>query len=326
MAERRSAVTRTTLERVRSGARFATRRVLPAIVSVGILVWLMRGIDAAALVAALSWRVAGVMTTAMIVYGALTLWIEAVSITRLLEDVPAHLSRWMTARIKCASYLLGILHYALGAAALSLLLQRRAELSLGRAASIVVLVSAADLVVVLCLAGMGTLSLQSGPGLHAGVLLLGIAGFFGGLTLLRLPASLGPLDRLRQLSLFEGLRTVPVARLAELFALRLAFAACFVSVCGSAFYAFEVQAPLIEIVAGVLIVALVAALPIAVAGLGTSQAAFVYLFADYASQEQLLAMSLVLSAGMLLLRGVMGALFAREFTREALRDARGAVE
>ncbi len=324
MAEQRGAVTRTRPERVRRGARTAVRRGLPALVSVGILAWLLRGIDTAGLAAALSWRVAGVMTAAMIVYGGVTLWLEAVSITRLLEDVPAHLSRWTTARIKCASYLLGILHYALGLAALSLLLQRRAKLPLGRAASIVVLVSAADLVVVLCLAGMSTLWVQSAPGLHAGVLLLGLAGFFGGLALLRVPVSLGPLERLRQLSLFEGLRTLPVGRLAELFALRLAFSACFVSVCGSAFYAFGVRAPLLEIVAGVLIVALVAALPIAVAGLGTSQAAFVYLFSEYASQEKLLAMSLVLSAGMLLLRGAMGVLFAREFTREALRDARGA--
>ena len=71
-----------------------------------------------------------------------------------------------------------------------------------------------------------------------------------------------------------------------------------------------------------LIVGFVAGLPIAVAGLGTSQAAFVFLFRDYASQEALLAQSLVLSTGMLALRAGMGVAFAREFTREALRAAR----
>ena len=73
-----------------------------------------------------------------------------------------------------------------------------------------------------------------------------------------------------------------------------------------------------------LIVALVAAIPIAVAGLGTSQAAFLYLFESYAPPETLLAMSLVLSAGMLTLRALMGVAFAREFTREALRETREA--
>jgi uncharacterized membrane protein YbhN (UPF0104 family) len=136
------------------------------------------------------------------------------------------------------------------------------------------------------------------------------------------PASLGPLERLRELAIFEGLRTVAPARLLELFALRIAFGVCFVSVCAATFHAFGLSVPLAQVVPGVLIVALVAALPIAVAGLGTSQAAFVFLFADFASQEQLLAMSLVLSAGLLALRAGMGLVFAREFTREALRDTR----
>jgi uncharacterized membrane protein YbhN (UPF0104 family) len=210
-------------------------------------------------------------------------------------------------------------------AALSVLLQRRAGLPLGRAASVVLLISSVDLLVVLGLAGIATAWMQSGaPAVNAGALFVALAGFFGGLALLRTPASLGPLDRLRALSIFEGMRTVPAARLAELFALRVFFAVCFVSICVAAFAAFRVHAPLVVMVAGVLIVAVVAAIPIAVAGLGTSQAAFLYLFQDYASQETLLAMSLILSAGMLGLRALMGAVFAREFTREALRETRGA--
>jgi len=305
--------------------RTALQRVLPAVVSLAILVWLGAGVDPGALVQALSWRVAGWMVPALLVYGAVSLWIEAMSLTRPLEAGPDAISKWTAARIKCASYLLGIVHYALGIAALSVLLQRRAGLPLGRAASIVILISSVDLLIVLCMAGIGTVWMQSaGPAIHAGVLFLALAGFFGGLALLRTPASLGPLDRIRSLAVFEGMRTVPAARLADLFALRIAFAVCFVSVCGAAFAAFEVRAPLVQIVAGVLIVALVAALPIAVAGLGTSQAAFIYLFSDYAAQETLLAMSLILSAGMLTLRALMGAVFAREFTREALRETRGA--
>jgi uncharacterized membrane protein YbhN (UPF0104 family) len=291
---------------------------------VAILAFLLRGIDYGALLDALSWRVAGIMAAALLVYGAVTLWLEAFAITRLLADVPAQIGAWTAARIKCASYLLAILNYALGFAALSLLLQRRAGLPLGRAAGIVLLVSSADLLIVLFLAGVGTALLQTGAREVAALLIVGLVGFFGGLVMLRMPGSLGPLERVRQLSVFEGLRTVAPGRLAELFALRLAFALSFVSACAAAFYAFDVHAPLVQLVSGVLIVALVGAVPIAVAGLGTTQAAFVYLFRDYASKETLLAMSLVLSAGMLLLRAGMGMVFAREFTREALRDTRDA--
>jgi uncharacterized membrane protein YbhN (UPF0104 family) len=302
--------------------RRTVQRVLPALVSAGILAWLLRGVDPDALVHALDLRVAAVMGVALLVYGAVTLWIEATSIQRLLLTVPAHLPLWTIAKVKSASYLLAILHYALGAAALSLLLHRRASLPLGRAASIVILVASVDLIVVLGLAGASAASLRSGPEIHAGLLIAALVLFFGGLTLLRVPASLGPLERLRQLAIFEGLRTVPPARLLELFGLRVAFGLCFVSVCAAAFQAFQVPVPILRVVPGMLIVALVAALPIAVAGLGTSQAAFVFLFAGYASQEELLAMSLVLSAGLMLLRAGMGLVFAREFTREALRDTR----
>jgi hypothetical protein len=72
---------------------------------------------------------------------------------------------------------------------------------------------------------------------------------------------------------------------------------------------------------GILVVAVVAALPIAVAGLGPGQLAFVEVFRDLASRETLLVISLVLSAGMITLRVGMGLLFAREFAREALHPS-----
>ena len=129
-------------------------------------------------------------------------------------------------------------------------------------------------------------------------------------------------DRFEELSLFEGLRRIRLSTLLELLFLRLLFSVCFVAGCASAFAAFQVPAPPALIVAGIMLVALVAALPIAVAGLGTSQAAFVYVFADIAPPERLLAMSLVLSFGILALRASMGLAFARELTREALDEAR----
>jgi uncharacterized membrane protein YbhN (UPF0104 family) len=302
--------------------RTLVQRVLPAIVSLAILAYLLGGIDRQALADAVTARVLWVMGAGLVVYGAVTLYIETVSLRHQLEGL-GELSSWTIARSKCASYLLGILHYALGGAALSVLLQRHAGISLGRAASVVILVSSVDLLVVLCLAGFGTVWVQTGgAGVHGGLLVLGVLGFFAGLVVLRTDRSLGPLDRLRQLTIFESLRTIPMRRLGELLLLRVAFSACFVSICATAFFAFGMRVPLVELVAGVLLVALVAALPIAVSGLGTSQWAFALLFSEYGDRETLIAMSLVLSAGMLLLRALMGVVFAREYTREAFRETR----
>ena len=61
---------------------------------------------------------------------------------------------------------------------------------------------------------------------------------------------------------------------------------------------------------------------IAVAGLGTGQVAVVYVFEGVAPPETLIALSLVIAAGMIALRASMGLIFAREFTREALEEAR----
>jgi uncharacterized membrane protein YbhN (UPF0104 family) len=75
---------------------------------------------------------------------------------------------------------------------------------------------------------------------------------------------------------------------------------------------------------GFTLLSLISLLPIAVAGLGTGQVAFVYLFRNSANAETLLAASLALSAGTILLRVTLAATFAREFTREALAETQEA--
>jgi hypothetical protein len=70
-------------------------------------------------------------------------------------------------------------------------------------------------------------------------------------------------------------------------------------------------------------VALVGALPIAVAGLGTVQLATVELFGAHADEATLIACSLSMQATMVAVRISMGLVFAREFTREAVEATRG---
>ena len=59
-----------------------------------------------------------------------------------------------------------------------------------------------------------------------------------------------------------------------------------------------------------------------VAGLGTGQVTALYVFRGVAPEAELLALSLVLSAGMIVLRASMGLVFAREYTREVLEESR----
>lgn len=305
-------------------ARRLLQRVLPVVVSIASLTYVFVKFDLRGLGDSLSWQVVLIMLPAVLGYGAVTLVIEAASLMRLI-DPPESFTSLTAAKIKSASYLLGILNYALGGAALTILLRRRARIGLGESASVVLLISAVDLVVVIAFLSVGLAFAETGDAVvRTGVVTLVGIGFFGGMLLLRMPHSLGPLERIRSLAIFDALRTTPADRLGQLLLLRTVFSVCFVAVAWASFAAFQVPVELGRLVVGMMILAVIGALPIAVAGLGTGQIAVVYVFKDVAPPETLIALSLVLSGGLIALRAALGILFAREYTREALQETRAA--
>ena len=300
------------------------QRVLPVVVSLGVLAFLFQSVDFGLVVAALDWRVIGYLLPALLVYGAATLALEAASITILMSTKPEGFGMWTAARIKCASYLIGIVNFALGAGALTILLRRRANLNLAESASVVLTITSVDLVILMLMAAAGTL-VDAGPsGVNAGLFVLLVIAFVVGMTVLRMPANLGPIERLRSLTIFQALRTTPLSLLSRLAVMRVLFTSSFIALGGAAFAGFDIAIPLSDLTIGMVFVGVVSALPIAIAGLGTGQAAVVAVFGHLADRETLLALSLVLTAGMLALRTGMGLLMAREFTREALEESRAA--
>jgi hypothetical protein len=255
-----------------------------------------------------------VLLPALLAWATLSLALDALSLRR--SSGGARVALGAMARLKAASYPLGIVHYALGAAGLIVLLRRRAGLALSQATGTVMLLAAFDLLALLAIAACAALWLAtSTTGLRAGVAALALLGAPLGLWLLRTERRLGPIDYLRSLGVMRVARETPLPTLLELLALRVLFVAVFVGLGGAALAAFGVHPPLGALVVGLAQVALVAALPIAVAGLGTSQAAFLYVFRAQAPADELLACSVTLSAGMILVRVALGALFAREFSR-----------
>lgn len=301
------------------------QRVVPIVISIASISWLLGSIDTATLIEALNWRIAAVLVPTLLVYGAVSLLIEAASILTLVVPRPADFGLWVASRIKSASYLLGIVNYALGAVALTVLLRKRAGTGIGESASIVLLIAAVDMIVVLTLATLtGVNAGEDAPAVRAGIVALAVAGFFAGMVILRMPGSLGPLERIRSLAVFDALRTTPLPRICRLAGLRMLFSMLFITLARVVFFAFEIDIELGELIFGMMVVAVVSALPIAVAGLGTGQATTLYVFRDAASPGELLALSLVLSAGMIILRVSMGLFFAREYTREVLEESRSA--
>jgi hypothetical protein len=193
---------------------------------------------------------------------------------------------------------------------------------MAEATGVVMLISAFDLLALLGVTALGSGFLTShAVGLRVGLVVALLAAAPLGLVALRTERSLGPLDRLRELRLMRSVREMPSARLAELLVLRTLFVVVFIALGSAALAAFGVWPPLGDLVVGFSLIALISALPIAVAGLGTGQLAFVYLFRRSADAHTLVAASLALSAGIILLRVALAGIFAREYAREALAGA-----
>jgi len=305
---------------VRTSAR-AARALLPVAVSAILLTLLARQIDFGAALATITKRSLLLLAPALLAYIALSLWLEAISLVRVLPDAGGRLDMATAARIKAASYTFGLVHYALGAAALVVLLRRKGLLPMAEAAGVVMLISAFDGLALLGIAAFGSAFTSHAPALRAGLVAALLTAAPITLFALRTERSLGPLDRLRDLRLLRTLREMSSARLVELLALRMLFVVVFIGLGGAALAAFDVRPSLADLTVGFTLLSLVSLLPIAVAGLGTGQVAFVYLFRNYADAETLLAASLALSAGTILLRVMLAATFAREFAREALAEA-----
>jgi hypothetical protein len=293
---------------VRWGAPFA--------ITIAALVWVFQRIGLQQVARELTPEALALMIPALLVFGVVALAIEARCLVLLLPRSPGF-DLGTAARIKAASYPLSLIHYALGAGALAVLLGRRTGRGVADAAGVVGLITLFDIGIQLVMLIVGLTALGSAAtAVRGGVALALVAAILVGFAGLRIKASLGPLDRLRELSVFDAARTTPIPRLLVLGALRVIFALVFISLIGVCSRAFGLEVPISFLLAGVPILIVVAMIP-SVAGLGTGQVAFVEVFGRYGDDQTLLACSLAFSTGLIVLRAAMGLLFAREFAREA---------
>ncbi|HKK53552.1 MAG TPA: lysylphosphatidylglycerol synthase domain-containing protein [Myxococcota bacterium] len=299
------------------------RVALPFAVSAGLLAFLFTRIDLGEALQHVTGEVALRFGLPLLLFNLVTLGLEARSLHRVAAAGHATLPIGTAARIKAACYLLNVLNHALGAAGLSVLLRRRAGIGLANAAGMVFLISLFDIASVLGVAVLGaSFTRVEALELRVGLVGIAIGAIAAGFAFLRFPAPLGPLEPLRRLEIFRAPRTAPLGLLLELAVLRGLFLLTFLLLAAALFHAFEIEVGPFRLAMNVAILIVLSAIPIAAAGLGTGQLAFVALFAGTASEAKLLAASLVLSIGLLATRALLGLLFAPEFTREARAGVR----
>lgn len=211
--------------------------------------------------------------------------------------------------VRAVTYLVSIINTQLAQAALALYINRRFRTPLGEISSTVILLILLEATNLICFATLGSLAFPGGPPavffalplVLALVWALAIRIARGGMGALgrRLGANvvLSTFRRVefRQCLLVVGLR-------GSLFFLSLL-------VHSQALTFFGMDIPLWPLLTFLPIVYLVAALPITVAHLGTSQAAWIFFFSGYAPAADLLAYSLAAHLTFMLANGSFGLIF-----------------
>ncbi len=278
---------------------------LAPLVSAGLVGWLVWRVSPQALLqAAARLDLAILIPATLALVGALYLW-DAVCL-RWLFSRPGRRPAYATAlRARGTSYLAGVVNYELGQALLAWLLARALGLGLLPALGRCLVLVLHDVAVLLTLGLVGSVggsdaravALRWGCAAGLGALLLGLvlAGLLRGRWRARAGATRWG----------AGLEGWHWSRSVQLYALRIAYygiivayAAAGLSLCGVALSR--------GVVFGVIPVVLLAdGLPVSVSGLGTREAALLYLL-EPEHPEVLLAWSLLWSAGLLVGRTVIG--------------------
>jgi Lysylphosphatidylglycerol synthase TM region len=211
--------------------------------------------------------------------------------------------------VRAVTYLVSILNTQLAQAALALYIHRRFHTPLAQITSTVALMILLEATNLILFATVGALAFPGGAPLP----LLALPLVLGVVWLLLMSLAHGKLgalsQRLSDSVLLSTFRRVRLRHGAIILGLKGSVFCLALLVHSQALTFFGIEIPLVRLVTFLPVVFLVAALPITVAHLGTSQAAWIFFFSSYASEADLLAYSLVSHLTFMLANGTFGVLF-----------------
>ncbi len=259
---------------------------------------------------------------------AVTTWwlLESGAFAYLFTRFNARLT-WSEARaLRGLTYLVTPINWNLGTAAIILHLRRSKGIGAVQSTSSMLFYQTVDLVVLATLALAGASTLPASPAIASVQRAAAIAACFA-ITVLAVPMTSRPrwgwLRRLRDAGIFSTHRQATARDLAVLVAVRACYFGGFVLYFWLGTRAFQAALPFPLALAATPIVLVVGGLPITPAGLGTQQAAMLYLFAPYASEAAILAFALSFPVALICTRLPLGLLYIRDLA--ALRASQRAL-
>ena len=127
------------------------------------------------------------------------------------------------------------------------------------------------------------------------------------------------LSRVRNASIIRSYRLASPADFAFIVLIKLVYFLVFIWIFWAGSHAFGIEIPFALALASAPVIMLVAAIPIAPAGLGTQAAAMVFFWSDYGEQAEIVAFGLVFPIALTLGRCLLGLLYLRDL--RALRTS-----
>jgi hypothetical protein len=226
---------------------------------------------------------------------------------------------------RASTYLVSIVNTQLAQGALALYIHRRFQTPLaeiGGTVGLLILLEVTQLVL-FATAGMLAFPGSVPRGLFYAPVVL--AAFWALLWLVVRGGRAGSpsrLARLRESGFFQTFRRARLSQILTILALKAPTFVASLLVHRVALTLFGVYIPTLKLLACLPIVYLVAALPVTVAHLGTSQAAWIFFFNDHAPEADLLAYSLAAHLTFMLANGALGLCFLPKAYSELFGDER----
>lgn len=295
------------------------RRLLPWVVALGILAVLFRRAGGAELRQALAEADIALLLGATALCTVGMYLIDVLAFTRTISWFNCRIGFREVAPVKAASYLLNVLNYSAGTASVALWLNRQRAVPFLEAAAALLFLNVTDALVLVCFMAAAFPALD--PPLSSGVgaiVLVAVGAFSGHLLYWRKGIDFLVLGRLRRWPIFKSFREANLGHYLQLAAVRIPFILLFVLNHWLGLLAFGVDVPFLTVLAYVPILSFIGTIPITVAGLGTVQAATVFLFAPWAPEATLLAFSLAMTVLLTAARALLGVPVFRRVSNELI--------
>jgi uncharacterized membrane protein YbhN (UPF0104 family) len=305
-------------------------RIVPWLVTVGIFVVLFQRVPLAEVLATLQRVHLAQYLALMVSYSLLYCGIDAFVLSRVLLWFHARVPYRRVLPVRAAAYILALLNPGLGQGAVAFALHRREGIPFLEVAGSLLFLAVLEVCQLALYAALGIFGFH--PHLRAAfVPVYAILGASLGVALVCLRREIDPValaltgigrwrtgdpayrapSRLPRTGILHAFRQARLRHYLLILCYKAPNFLLAVVVHYLALQLFGVYIPFVNLLGFLPIVFLVASLPVTVAHLGTSQAAWIYFFSAYGAEPQLLAYSLVAHVTFMVLNGLIGVSFLR---------------